>query len=108
DVCSSDLLQDGVINLVELPLADRAGRLQLLDRPRPQRGPAHAHPSGDRAARHEHRLAAGALELRELVADASEHVEPRIAALVDDDARAELDHQASHAARGYGGAPAPP
>ena len=41
-----------------------------------------------------------AVQLGELVADPGEHVQPRLAALVDDDARPELYDQASHRRRG--------
>ena len=85
--------QQLVVDLVELALADRDGRLQLVDRarPRPDRIGArrielhHAHPVGDRAAGHDHHLVAGAVQLRQLVADPAEHVEPRVAALIGDD-----------------------
>ena len=89
--------QQLVVDLVELALADRAGGLQLVDGARPHRERHHPHPAGDRAAGDDDQLAAGVVQLGELVADPAEHVGAHLAAAVGDDARAQLDDEGAHA-----------
>ncbi len=82
------LAQQLVVDAVELALPDGAGGLQRADRGRALRQVHHAHPARDRAAGDDDRLAAGAVQRRELVADAREHVHAQRALAVGDDARA--------------------
>ncbi len=60
--------QQAVVHLVELALPHGAGGLQLVHRPGPERDLHHAHSTRDRATRDDHHLAAGVMELGQLVA----------------------------------------
>src|SRR6202012_1855440 len=83
--------QQLVVDLVELALPHRAGRLQVVDHPGPKAEIHHPHAAGDRAAGdHDHRVAA-LVQRGDLVADGAEDVPAYLTALVADDRGAELD-----------------
>ena len=88
--------QQLVVDAVELALADRAGRLELLDRARAHGQVHDAHPARDRAARDEHDVMAGRVAGRRLGADALDDVGAQLARVLGDDARSELDDVAGH------------
>ena len=89
--------QQLVVDAVELALADGAGRLQVLDRPRTHRQPHDAHAARDRPARDEHDVVAGRVARRGLGADALDDAGAQLAVVLGDDARTELDDIAGHA-----------
>jgi hypothetical protein len=89
--------QQLVVDAVELALADRAGRLEVLDRPGAGRQSHDAHAARDRAARDEHDVVAGGVARRGLRADALDDGGAQLAVVLGDDARTELDDVAGHA-----------
>ena len=96
--------QELVVDLVELALANRARRLQLVHRARPQGQPHHTHAPRDGAAGNDHERPAGGVEHGQLADDAPEHVRAHLAAIVGDDARSKLDDQTAHGTDSLGSA----
>ena len=96
------LAQQLVVDGVQLALPDRARRLQLADRGRAHGQAHHLDAAGDRAARDEHHLVAVGPQRGGRVADARERLAAQLAALVGDDARAELDDDAAHQSASLG------
>ena len=77
----------------EAPLADRRGRLQLVDRGGPGRQLQHPHAAGDRARGDHDDVLAADVQLGDLRADAVEHVAAESSPLSGDDRGAEFrDH----------------
>ena len=86
-----------VVRAVELALPHRRRPLELRHRRRPHRQVHQPHPSRDRARGDHHDVVARLVDPRDLAADAVHHVRAQLAALVGDDARAQLDDdQARH------------
>jgi hypothetical protein len=90
--------QQLVVDAVELALADRAGRLQVLDRPRADRQLEQPHPARDRARGDDHHVDALAVQRGDLVADAVEHAGAQVAVRLGDDGGSELDDEGGHGA----------
>ena len=89
--------QQLVVDAVELALADRAGRLQVLDRPRADRQLEQPHPARDRAGGDDHDVDALAVQRGDLVAHAVEHAGAQVAVRLGDDGGSELDDEGGHA-----------
>ena len=88
--------QQLVEDRVELALADRARRLQLVDRPGAQRQLQYTHPARDGPARDDHQVLAGSVKVGGLTADRPQDVLPHLAVVAGHDARAEFDHRRAH------------
>ena len=88
-----------LVGAEEVALADRRGRLQLVDRPRARRQLQQPHAARDRPRGDHHDVLAAALELGDLRADAVEHVGAQLAVVGGDDRGAELHDQGHGAAQ---------
>jgi hypothetical protein len=93
------LAEQLVIDAIEPPLADGAGRLQLLDRGRARAETEDARTARDRAAGHDHDLIAALERSRDRGADLPQQLRAQLPLVCRDDRRAELDHRASHCRR---------
>ena len=88
--------QQLVVDAVELALADRARRLQVLDRARADRELQQPHAAGDRARGDDHHVDPLGVQRRDLVAHALEHAGAQVAGRLGDDGGSELDDEGGH------------
>ena len=88
--------QQLVVDAVELALADRARRLQVLDRARADRELQQPHAAGDRAGGDDHHVDPLGVQRGDLVADALEHAGAQVAGRLGDDGGSELDDEGGH------------
>ena len=90
--------QQLVVDAVELALADRARRLQVLDRARADRELEQPHAAGDRARGDDHHVDPLGVQRGDLVAHALEHAGAQVAGGLGDDGGSELDDEGGHGA----------
>ena len=92
----AELSQVLVVGAVEPPLANRARRLQLLDRPRPAAHPQQVDAARDRARGDDHDVHPGAVQRGDLLADPRDDGQAQLARVLGDDRGPELDDRDRH------------